>query len=387
MEKKRWLTPALACILLLAASGPAAAQTKKEKRMNAIYLGVENYGAPETNRENMDHFRFLFSLGGQEGVFLLDNGVRNEEGGYDYPLQNRLKVNYPYQITLKGDTVISCEAIERSEPRFTPVISGTPGERTLLNLLKTALMPVGTTLYIYGGGWDWQDTGSAIQARTLGVSPDWVRFFEDHDENYTYKSPDPAASFYPYGKYNEYYYAGLDCSGYVGWVIYNTFETKNEEPGYVGSASGFAGRLAAKGWGTFSHRIGPSLKPGDIVSMSGHVWICLGPCPDGSFVIAHSTPSPGRTGQPGGGVQISALGWSKDCEAYRLASKYMTTYYPKWAGRYEPVLKDPGTYLNSDKECTGRFSWYTDTDGSPLTDPEGIQNKTAAEVLAFLYDG
>ena len=41
----------------------------------------------------------------------------------------------------------------------------------------------------------------------------------------------------------------------------------------------------------------------------------------------HSTPSDSKNGQPGGGVQISALNPaapdSKDCEAYRLASKYM----------------------------------------------------------------
>ena len=64
--------------------------------------------------------------------------------------------------------------------------------------------------------------GSGLQTRTIGVSPDWVRFFEANGADYTYKEKDgdenqadPENSYYPYGGYNEYYYAGLDCSGYL----------------------------------------------------------------------------------------------------------------------------------------------------------------------------
>ena len=34
-----------------------------------------------------------------------------------------------------------------------------------------------------------------------------------------------------------------------------------------------------------------TFKVGDIVSCTGHIWICLGVCSDGSLVIIHSTPS------------------------------------------------------------------------------------------------
>ena len=57
--------------------------------------------------------------------------------------------------------------------------------------------------------------------------------------------------------------------------------------------------------------------------MNGHVCISFGTCDDGSIVITHSTPSKSINGQPGGGIQISAIGPSEDCEAYQLAKKYM----------------------------------------------------------------
>ena len=256
------------------------------------------------------------------------------------------------------------------------------------------MMPVGTTLYIYGGGWNWQDDGSAVQTRTIGVSPDWIRFFEGQDENFTYKGKDgdeenvdASASYYPFGGYNEYYYAGLDCSGYVGWVIYNTFETENGKEGYVGGATGFAKRLADLGLGTWTQDVaGPAavFLPGDIMSLNGHVWISLGTCDDGSVVILHSTPSYSRTGQPGGGVQIGAVGQDESCEAYILADHYMSEYFPKWYGRYPAALKKPENYFHFEGEKAGLFRWNTG-EGGRLSDPAGVQKMQPKEALGLLF--
>ena len=206
---------------------------------DAVYLGVENYGAEETNRDNKNNFTYRFEINGAEQVFKMWNGTADEEGSYDYPLQNQLKEGYSYRVTVENDTVMEVsEKADSAEIDYTAPVRGVPGEKTLKNFLQTALAPVGTTLYIYGGGWDWQDEGSAIQTRTLGVSQDWVKFFNSQDENYTFKEKDgdeakadPKTSYYPYGEYNEYYYAGLDCSGYLGWVIYNTFESESGKDG------------------------------------------------------------------------------------------------------------------------------------------------------------
>lgn len=373
-----------------------AGQGGQTMETEARYLGVANYGSEETNKDNRDHFAYRFEIDGKEQMLKIENG----EGETAYVIQNVLKEGCDYDVTIEDGVVT--QAVERpaDSAAYEPPVSGVPGERTLKNFLKTAMEPVGTTLYIYGGGWDWQDEGSAIQTRTIGVSPDWVRFFNEQDENFTYRdkdgneeNKDAATSFYPYGGFNEYYYAGLDCSGYLGWTLYNTLNTESGGAGYVGGSTGFAKRLAEEmGLGDWTQDVvkpdGTAetvMKPGDIMSINGHVWISLGTCDDGSVVITHCTASPSRTGQPGGGVQLGAIGAEEGCKAYRLADRYMSTYYPEWYRRYTVCLKDPEVYFTFVGESAGKFTWRADGTGGGLTDPEGIQTCMPGEVLAMLF--
>ena len=278
-------------------------------------------------------------------------------------------------------------------------MSGIPGVRTISNFLRTAMMPVGRALYIYGGGWNREDTGSSAEARTLGLSPLWGRFFDRQDGTFSYRGYDPtppgggsAACYYPHNGVNEYHGEGLDCSGYLGWVLYNTFETESGREGYVVPSSSFAERLADRGWGRRTRpgsglTGGPAaheIRPGDIMSMKGHVWISLGSCPDGSIVIAHSSPTESRAGRPGGGMQISAVGPDGSCEAFRLADRCMAEHLPGWYGRYMTSLKDPAVYLAAEDGASGLFTWDTSC-GRGLTDPEGVRDMTAAEVLEVLF--
>ena len=283
-----------------------------------------------------------------------------------------------------------------AEPYTAPVY-GTPGVRTLKNYLQTAMNPVGTALYVYGGSWDWQDVNSSNQALTIGLPQSWIDFFQQQDANYTYMNDDdPAHSYYPHNSWNQYYYAGVDCSAYIGWTIYNVMHTESttndKSDGYVMSAVKMAKTFADKGWGTWTRDI-KSFKPGDIFSMSGHVWTVLGVCDDGSIVFLHSTPSDSKAGQGGGGVQLSALNPNSDddknCEAYKLVTKYMTKYYPEWSERYDAVLRSYDSYATPASGSTfkvtwsGNFSW--NLDGSGLTDPDGYANMSAAEILADLF--
>ena len=284
-----------------------------------------------------------------------------------------------------------------SEKYMSPVIA-IPGEKTLKNFLTTALQPVGTTLYIYGGSWDWQDEGSSLQATTIGIPQSWIDFYQYQNADYTYCDKDdneanknPSSSYYPYGEWNQYYYGGADCSGYVGWVIYNTLNKENGKDGYVMGATKMAKTFAENGWGTWTQDVKiptnhdeSDFKVGDIFSMNGHVWISFGTCDDGSIVITHSTPSKSIDGQPGGGIQISAIGLSEDCEAYQLAKKYMEKYYPDWCKRYKVILKKPEDYIKFKKDsAAGKFSW--NLENGILTDPDGYANKKPAEILKDIF--
>ncbi|MBR2528164.1 MAG: hypothetical protein IKE58_06835 [Blautia sp.] len=375
-------------------------ESPAEEMLEAVYLGVKDYGKEETNKENKENFLYRFGGDVEEIILRIDNGTKDEAGNYDYPIQNQLKEGYRYLVTIEDGTVTSVREIGETVPKYQPPVQGTEGERTVTNFLKTALMPVGTTLYIYGGGWDWQDMGSAVQASSFGVSPDWVRFFESQDEDFTYKEKDgdktkadPQHSYYPYGKYNEYYYAGLDCSGFVGWVLYNTLETKEGEEGYVSGSTGMAKKLYECGLGEWTQDIkapdgknGYEMKPGDVMSINGHVWISLGTCDDGSVVIVHSTPSKSRSLQPGGGVQISAVGTDESCEAYILADRYMSEYFPAWYERYPIYLCDPDVYFTFEGENAGRFTWSTEGGEDGFTDPDGIRDMNPAQVLELLFE-
>ena len=380
----------------------SAAEQVQTTEATVVYLGVYGYGAPQVTKENKPYFRYRFLADGQELVLPMDNGGMDALGEYDYPLQNRLKEGYTYRIQAVNGIVTDVEELAAPGAGKTAAsgtenqvsaqadmpqlpVRGTPGVRTLRNFLATAMEPVGHTLYIYGGGWDWQDKGSALQTRTIGISPDWVRFFRGQNTDFTYKNTSPPASFYPFGGYNEYYYAGLDCSGYLGWVLYNTLNRESGGEGYVGKASAFARNLSGKGFGTMTEPgLQSGLHPGDIVSIDGHVWISLGTCSDGSVVILHSTPSLSRTGQPGGGVQIGAVGFDENCEAYLLADHYMSTCYPEWYERYPAALKGPAAYLYCPAGMTGRMVWDVSGNGV-LTDPEGVQSMTPETVLRSLF--
>ena len=146
------------------------------------------------------------------------------------------------------------------------------------------------------------------------TSPQWKQFASLQDETYTEK------------KHRYEIENGLDCSGYVGWVIYNLFEQEPNKPGYVFKSSTVASEYSKKGWGDCLKNPDTFL-PGDIVSMIGHVWISLGMCDDGSVVVLHSSP-------PGVSICGTKLADGSDSEAIQLAKQYMELYFPEWQQKY-----------------------------------------------------
>lgn len=229
-------------------------------------------------------------------------------------------------------------------------------------LLRTALEPVGSTMYIWGGGWDDNDNVSGTTSTQLGLRTEWKEFASIQKADYDFK------------KHRFEREKGLDCSGYVGWVLYNTFERKDGQPGYVTTSTFFAESLAERGWGKLISKPEDFL-PGDIVSMDGHVWICLGTCEDGSVLLVHSSP-PGVS-VCGTGVVDERRNNSEENDegksiAISLAEEYMRTCHPTWQEKY------PNRYVGKNYlENVQVFRWNENT----MSDAKELQGLSAEKVL------
>lgn len=227
---------------------------------------------------------------------------------------------------------------------------------TLTKFLKTMIQPVGNTLYVWGGGHDAWTDGDGLR---IGMNPKWKQFYNQQGASYNYT------------KHRYEYQNGLDCSGLVSWAVYNTYNTKSnqKETAYSSTSTGFPAYLTNKGFGSHGRVSGGTFTPGDVVSMTGHVWVVLGMCSDGSLVIVHATPPV---------VQISGTvntAGSTNSEAVKLANAYMKKYYSDAAGKYNLCIASKAYVNNVD-----RFQWSS---GS-MRDPDGLRNMTAAQVLEKL---
>lgn len=245
-------------------------------------------------------------------------------------------------------TVPSDPATVPTDPPADPV--------SILNFLKIAASPVGSTMYIWGGGWNEEDTGAGIEAVTLGLSPAWAEFAALQGSDYDYND------------FRYHIHKGLDCSGYAGWAVYNILETENGREGYVCSSTAMAKNLADRGLGTYipAEEMTQWL-PGDIMSMKGHVWIAVGQCGDGSVLLLHASP-------PGVIFSGTALPDGSESEAVRLAQTVMQTHFPDWYARF-PDCSRPHSYLTA----SSAMRW------SVLADDEGIRDLTAEEVVSAIF--
>lgn len=236
-----------------------------------------------------------------------------------------------------------------------PVVE--PELPSILGFLKTAIRPVGSTMYVWGGGWNEADTGAGIDAVTLGISPQWAQFAATQDSSYNYK--------------NHRYQIrdGLDCSGYVGWTVYNTLETTDGRPGYVGSSTTMARDLAQRGLGTYipTEELDRWL-PGDIMSMQGHVWIVVGMCGDGSVLLLHASP-------PGVMFSGTRLPDGSPSQATALAHQIMEAHFPDWHSRW-PDSARSHSYLTK----SSAMRW------TALSDEEGLREMSAEAVVQTLFE-
>ena len=180
------------------------------------YLGVERYG--EIKREdvlNKDNQIYRFLINNEEVKYKIYPGdiiASQEIPDYDtykcedgaYPIQNKLKEGYEFSLKFYNDYIVNIQQITKVENEFIPPIKNIPGLKTLKNFISTAFQPLGTTLYVFGGGWDYQDIGTSFPGRSIGISKDWVKFFDEQTSNYTYKDSERKnETYYPFNGFNE----------------------------------------------------------------------------------------------------------------------------------------------------------------------------------------
>lgn len=283
--------------------------------------------------------------------------LKNREPGrvyYYYVRAYKIKSNGKIQYSKSSKRVSTTVPLE--------------GTSTIKNFLQTAIAPIGSTMYVWGGGWNKADTAAGKDAKRIGLSPKWREFAKNKDASYNYN------------RYRYQIHNGLDCSGYMGWCVYNVLHTKQGQKGYVYKASKQAEKFAGFGFGDYrqANEI-TDYCAGDVMSSScqccGHVWIVVGQCEDGSVVLVHSSPS---------GVQLCGTvtpAGTVDSKAYQLAKKYMKKYYGNWYKKYPKVSRGT-SYLNH----YGQMRWDTSGEKVILSDPDGYQNMGAEEIIKDLFD-
>lgn len=263
-------------------------------------------------------------------------------------------------ITESGEAMIA----DANFPAKDPAVSGdltedtclpsTPDKKTLEYFLRTAFRPLGSTLYVWGGGWNEEDTGAGTEAVSLGVPASWKNFYDSQNASYDYRNT----------RYQ--IHDGLDCSGFVGWAVYNTLETENGKEGYVYKSTDTAKTYSALGFGTFYEAgSNPDFLAGDICSMPGHVYISLGTCEDGSVLVLHSSP-------PGVRLCGTTKGGSPSM-ASELAEKTMKTYYSDFYERY-PDCTVSDAYLKKASQMRWDTSFFPDADTIRSCSPEELLN-------------
>lgn len=282
----------------------------------------------------------------KKAKYILKNGVR----GAEYSFKVRAYRTYKGKKYYSGYTKRAKTALAAK------------GESTIKNFLKTAMAPMGTTMYIWGGGWNKADTGAGKDAKRIGVNGNWYKFFKKQGAGYNYK------------KYRYKWGSGLDCSGFVGWAVYNIRNTTGGKTGYVTKAKNQGKLFAKKGWGSYKTKSKVTdYKAGDIMTSNGHVYIVVGSCPDKSVVLVHSSPN---------GVRISGTAspkGKKNSQAVKLAKKYMKKYRPAWYKKYPSCYKNK-SYLSD----YGQMRW--DISGNKMmADDENYWKHNAQWILNDLF--
>ena len=244
------------------------------------------------------------------------------------------KVDATNTRSKQSSTISSVSSIRSSEEIVAQ-------KATLTDFLRHALEPKDQVLYVWGGGWNEEDTGGNEDSMTMGLVSSWKDFYEANKYGYV-------AEDHIYEIHN-----GLDCSGYVGWVLYNTLPEKRD---YVSLSETYGEFLSGLGYGTYKTADEVTeILPGDLMMTDkGHIYIALGQFEDGSVLLLHSSPPGVRmSGTPG--------------IAYQTALLYQDN-------GWDPLVDNGYLYYD-------QFRFNEET----LADPDHLREMPVARIVDFIY--
>ena len=260
---------------------------------------------------------------------------------------------------MTGPAEESTAAVTKTEPEVTTDCDPEPETATVKRMLSAAIEVAGRCLYVWGGGWNEDDTGAGTEAMTVGVSPRWIGFFNENDSGYDYSDT----------RYQ--IHDGLDCSGFAGYVVYQVFEDSYSDNGYVFTSGTMTEEYKNMfGGEVVDASLVSDYRPGDIMGKKGHVYIVIGKCDDGSLLFIHaSPPAVSLCGTP------SADG-KGESEAVALARSYMSLYRSDCYVKFDTCERGADFLVGYDQ-----YRW----DDEVLSDPDGYRDMSPEEMLADLF--
>ena len=195
----------------------------------------------------------------------------------------------------------------------------------------------------------------------------------------------------------------MDCSGFVGWATYQMMSSSLPSGVTSCSAKSYSIPSIYESWGWGSVRSHNQLaknnymgqfQAGDVVCVkhdngtTGQVWIVIGQCSDGSYVLVHCSGSEvmGCTQLAGTPTPDGRVG-----EAYQLARTYMQKYHQDTLNKYPWIIQSTST-MPYGTLCTDAYNYMTSGqvtsfrwNAKVLSDPDKLSSKSASQILKNLY--
>ena len=195
----------------------------------------------------------------------------------------------------------------------------------------------------------------------------------------------------------------MDCSGFVGWATYQMMSSSLPSGVTSCSAKSYSIPSIYESWGWGSVRSHSQLaknsymgqfQAGDVVCVkhdngtTGHVWIVIGQCSDGSYVLVHCSGSEvmGCTQLAGTPTPDGRVG-----EAYQLARTYMQKYHQDTLNKYPWIIQSTSS-MPYGTLCTDAYNYMTSGqvtsfrwNAKVLSDPDKLSSKSASQILKNLY--